>query len=138
MTEHPSEQKPLITRKDYMSGTPDASREVSDRAHRDYYAQFVTPETLRFVEVAFGMKTLKKLATEDPRHLNSDSVPVQQWYQVCTGHPQPDFNHGAGSPLVPLNRDLWKQAHGRMAFSPSDMICVAKEAARILVEKDND
>lgn len=131
----------VITRREYMrrnrgrgSGTGPVPRAQN---HRDYYAQFITESTLSFIQNRVDLSMLKRAAAEDPVNLISAVMPTQQWHLLCSGVRQPDYARNVGEPLVPLNEEIWALASGHTSFAPSEMICVAKEAALMILERDH-
>jgi hypothetical protein len=98
-----------ITRTEYI--------ENSSELHHAYYSQFVTPQTIAFVNSQIGLKKLK--ASDDP-HLND----VARWEQ------------GGKTWLwdrSPINTTLAKELGE--GSSMSTHTCVGKAAARIILEE---
>lgn len=93
--------------------------------HEAYYGQFVTEQTLRTVQSAFSIERLREAFAEN-RHL--DSIPQQQWDAV-TLH-QVDNTRFIGR--LPLNRARIVAAGDTVTRSM--LTCIAKRAARILIE----
>jgi len=80
--------------------------------HETYYSQFVTHQTRAAVIRAFGRNRLAQALAED-KHLNN--VPLRGWDKLARTLP---FNRAA---LSKANTD---------GVSLSDVVCIAKEAAR--------
>ncbi len=98
----------MITRADYMENSSDL--------HQEYHAQFVTPQTIYFVNSEIG---LKRLQASECKHLND----VVRW------------EHGCRTWLwdrTPMNDELVKKAGDN--FSSSTRTCVGKAAARMILE----
>lgn len=106
-------------------------------SHDDYYAQFVTPETLRHIGWAFDTETLRKALAED-EHLNS--VPLQRWDLLAVRELE-DRNRGRLNPsgpftaAIPFDRDV-AAAAGELV-SRATLVCIAKRAAKMLVERSS-
>ena len=102
------------TRKQYMD------KKVS---HHEYYSQFVTENTKRFVLNDLTPEKILKALEEGDEHLNKIKIP---------------FNHmGRGGnwwwDLAPVNEKLIREAGENL--SPSTHTCVGKAAAKILAEE---
>lgn len=102
-----------FTRADYMSTSAD--REASAKAHRRYYAQFVTPGVRSLVESRIGKKAI--LASTDP-HMND--IPLAKWDRLHQ--------------CLPLEPGIFKKLTGSNSYSLSDSVCIAKEAAKQIKE----
>ncbi|MET0885979.1 MAG: hypothetical protein ABWX92_05960 [Mycetocola sp.] len=123
-----TEAKPaFFTRKQYVR-----EQRVS---HDDYFAQFVTEETLRHVHNAFTIERLTRAFDED-HHLNS--IPLKQWDAITTR----PVDHTLGWTLrdsgpfhatIPFDREAAKAAHEYA--TRATLVCIAKRAARMLVER---
>ena len=100
-----------ITRTEYM--------ENANELHDEYYRQFVTPQTIAFVESRVGLKKLQQSTCE---YFND----VVRWEQ-------------GGTWLwdrSPMNTTLAKElSEGQ---SQSTRTCVGKAAARIILERANE
>lgn len=99
----------MITRQQYMSG---------EFTHHDYYAQFITEGTKKYVLATFGMD---KLLASNDEHLND----------LCK-----HSNGGRGNWLwdfAPINRDLLLKSGG--SYSYASITCVAKACAKNLIEE---
>lgn len=108
-----------FTRKDYMADPCHAVGNEADRAaaHRRYYAQFVTPYVLSLVRARIGVDRIK--ASTD-RHFND--IPLRLWDQLHPALVQGVANIGA------------KINGAGFGVSLSDIVCVAKEAAKQIKE----
>jgi hypothetical protein len=98
-----------MTRTEYM--------ENASELHDEYYRQFVTPQTIAFVESNIGLKRLQASTDE---HLND----VVRWEQ------------GGRTWLwdrTPINTTLAKELGE--GTSQSTRTCVGKAAARIILER---
>lgn len=112
---------------------------VRDRlvSHDDYYAQFVTPETLRHVGWAFDTETLRKALAED-EHLNS--IPLRRWDLLAIRELEVR-NQGRLNPsgrftaAIPFDRDV--AATAGEWISRATLVCIAKRAARMIVERSS-
>jgi hypothetical protein len=104
-----------ITRKEYMAG--------SSAKHHDFYAQFVTASTMRFVSGSLTVEQIKKAIESGDEHLNKIAIPFN--------------NMGSGGSWwwdgAPVNEALVRELGENM--SPSTHTCVGKAAARILIEE---
>lgn len=99
----------MIKRSEYVNGRVN---------HQAYYGQFVTPAVIDLVRTYIGEDKIKK--STDP-HFND--IPLRHW----------DAMSGQIGYLV---GHLLGEANGstRGAYSLSDTVCVAKEAARMIKE----
>ena len=101
-----------ITRKEYMKD--------SSNKFNDYYAQFITPSTIDFIESEIGIEKLKTSKCEHLNDLYSHS------------------NGGAGGWIwdtTPYNYELARElGEGN---SPSTHTCIGKVCARQLLEGSN-
>lgn len=129
----------LITRQQYMR-TP---RVEMPRMHRDYYAQFVIDDTRAHIMRHFSVDELRR-ALERDEHLNS--IPLDVWDGITwTPAEGPRFSRrtargNAGGRFyarLPFNRSL-SEPTGEGPATRAFLVCVAKEAARQLVEAEND
>ena len=104
-----------ITRKEYM--------EDSSAKHHDFYAQFVTESTKRFVLGSLTIEQIQKAIESGDEHLNKIKIPFN--------------NMGRGGNWwwddAPVNEALARELGENM--SPSTHTCVGKAAARILIEE---
>ncbi len=97
----------MKTRQDYMAGKC---------THREYYAQFVTPDIKQIVKQRIGLDAIQRSA--DP---NLNDIPLGKW-DVATGFPNRVLGH----------RQL-KEAGDNCTLSSG--VCILKEAARQLAEE---
>ena len=98
----------MHTRQEYMKG---------DIGHNEFYAQFATLSTRRWVETTIGVERLK--ASTD-QHLND--IPLSLWDEY--------FKSVAfRCEVLPL----LKEAGDVCANSLGNAVCVAKAAARVLI-----
>ncbi len=97
-----------MTRDEYMA----ASKVDGPKAHREYYAQFVTPAVVRFVGDMIGIPQI--LASTD-KHMND--IPLARWDRMDAW-------------IRPMGARINKEINGASVWSISDTVCVAKEAAR--------
>ncbi|MCD6056520.1 MAG: hypothetical protein K0Q89_50 [Thermomicrobiales bacterium] len=120
----------MITRAQYMERSGEVFRAGGDTmaVHREYYAQFVNDQTISHVVRSVGAARL--LASTDP-HLND--IPLQQWDALCgfrrRGSEIEWFSPHSSFPCNWISKELgtW--------MSPSDLGCIAKEAARQWIER---
>lgn len=110
----------MKTRKQYMNG------EVS---HHEFYSQFVTESTKRYVLDSLSIEQLKNAIDSGDEHLNEIKIPFN--------------NMGSGGnwwwDFSPINLKLARElgAVGLNSIpSASTLTCVGKAAARILVEEN--
>lgn len=103
----------MYTRKDYMT---------KKCSHHEYYSQFVTEGTKRFVLRDLTIKQIKNAINSGDEHLNEIKIPFN--------------NMGRGGSWwwdnSPANEILIKELGE--SRSPSTYTCVGKAAARILIE----
>lgn len=102
-------QSPVITRQEYMSG---------QATHAQYYGQFVTDDVTRFVVSQIGEKALR--ASTDP-HMND--IQLAYWDLL-----HPVLRSMCGAHLA--------KTGGTAGYSLSDSVCIAKQAARLWLEKN--
>ena len=97
--------------------------EDSSAKHHDFYAQFVTDSTKRFVLGSLTVEQIKKAIESGDEHLNKIKIPFN--------------NMGSGGNWwwdgAPVNEALVRELGENM--SPSTHTCVGKAAARILIEE---
>lgn len=113
-----SEDKPFFTRKQYMN---------KECSHETYYGQFVTESTRAAVWNKFG----KRLLQQDDPHFNGDPTPIWEWDSLVS-----NFNHRRGGMFtifLPWNKAAVERAGE--AKTQAALVCVAKEAARQIVER---
>lgn len=104
----------LYTRKQHMdeySGLDDAARH---EAHRRYYRQFVTHETVAYVVSSIGAD---RLVASTDRYFND--IPLTEWDYMQFG--------------LPYDRDKLREAGDFITLS--GIVCIAKEAARIYTDR---
>lgn len=104
----------MITRKQLIDF--DGSREERERMHRAYYAQFLTPALIDHVRRAVTLERILK--SEDP-HFND--VPLHVWDAVFYA--------------VPADVDRKIREAGDYP-TLAGMVCLAREAARQIRERD--
>lgn len=109
---------PILTRRQYM--------QRASVSHDDYYAQFVTQQTLDHVNAAFEVETLG-VALDADRHLNS--IPLNRWDAIAH---RPTEAKGFVATL-PMNRAAIAAAGETVTRAV--LVCIAKRAARMLVEQ---
>ncbi len=101
-----------ITRDEYMKN--------SSELHHDFYAQFITDSTNRFILYDLTVEQIKEAFENGDEHLNEIKIPYN--------------NMGRGGSwwwdAAPINMTLLKELGGYN--SPSTHTCVAKAAAKIL------
>jgi len=96
------------TRKDYLAKVC---------THREYYAQFATEEVKRIVRGCIGLDRLRRSTDE---HLND--IPLREWDILRNS-----IYYTIGRKLVAAN--------GAGGVTLSDIVCVAKEAAKQMIEE---
>jgi len=105
-------------------------------SHEAYYTQFVTAETVLFVQNRLGVERLREALAED-EHLNA--IPIKEWEALAIREiSEPQFKTIAAAPnpfraRIPFDRVAAQQA-GELV-SRSTLVCIAKRAARMLVEQ---
>ena len=104
----------LMTRKEYMS------LPYEKRDHNQYYGQFVTSELKEVVKARFGVSLLCGAFKKD-RHFNT--LRLQDWDALYVPYEVLCL-------LAEANESKY------YCTSYSDRVCVAKEAARIVVEEN--
>lgn len=143
----------FITRKDYMSagdelfvvGVPGTQQSpefkaAKKKAHQDYYRQFVTDRTLAHVRARFGVEALAAALKADE---NLNSISLEVWDRL-TWHPtnesprpgQYTSARGASGPFqshMPID-DRMIALTGEWV-TRATLVCIAKQAARMLVEQ---
>jgi len=108
-----------MTRDEYMQQMTGQLRSVQADLHRQYYAQFVVPWTIEIVERWIG--TARILRSTDP-HFND--IPLGEWDRL--------------DPIIrPMGARMNLKLNGASVWSVSDTVCVVKEAARQLKERNN-
>lgn len=102
--------------------------------HRQYFAQFVTPEIKAAVRSYFGADRL--CASTNP-HFND--IPLSKW-DMFTGYNQfrNQFRNKLYPNLVFRNTRRMLKEVGETGMAPSDLTCISKEAARQIVEEITD
>lgn len=99
----------MYTRQQYMA---------NEVTHQEYYGQFCSNSVIRLVTDRIGMDQI--LRSTNP-HFND--IPLNQWDNL-----EPVIRMMVGSTLQKLNGQV----------SLSDCVCVAKAAARIIKENQNN
>jgi hypothetical protein len=118
----------IRTRKEYIR-----EKTVS---HHEYYAQFVTEATLRHVLMAFSVETLREALARD-EHLNS--IPLKRWDLIAIRELDVDQpwiglrSSGRFAAAIPFDRAA--AAAADESITRAVLICIAKCAARILVDR---
>lgn len=92
----------------------------SEKLHDEYYEQFVNLSTIQQVKIRFG----DLISKSTNKHFND--IPLAQWDSLV-GWP---FS-GRGT-FLSYNKGQFEEATGSRAYSGSDMICIAKAAARMI------
>jgi hypothetical protein len=122
----------LMTRYMYMH-TPFTTPEDATARHRRYFGQFVTDETIAQVVRHIGAD---RLLSSENRDGAFNDIPLREW-DYFSG-----WNGGLGSsgtygpaPLI-CDRVKLREANPDIkGFFGSDFLCIAKEAARIYVDR---
>jgi hypothetical protein len=107
---------PVITRSEYMKD--------SARLHQAFYGQFATMGLIRMIARRISVGSLIK-----SRDQWLNDIPLREWDML----PCQDY----------ISHDLWRQAREqedktKFWWSMSDNTCVAKAAARIIIEHGGD
>lgn len=113
---------PITTRKQYMEDT-------SFRSHRKYYSQFVTKETKRHISLYFTKGELAKALKKD-KHFNS--IEIDTWDSIVSRTVTTKSGDQGFTALLPIDRKSMAEA-GETA-TLSTLVCIAKEAAHMIVE----
>jgi hypothetical protein len=103
--------KNMFTRQDYMT------QKVT---HRQYYAQFVTPQIKDWVEKRFGAEKLKKSYDWD---VNLNNIPLFYWDPLATQRIISNIEF----------REMLRLAGDGMSLAGA--VCILKEAARQIAEQ---
>ncbi len=93
---------------------------------RDYYGQFVNESILSFVEASIGRKNI--LNSTDP-HFND--IPLQKWDRL-----NEMIRHMVDKKLLSQTQDNYQLKPGQYVWSLSDVVCIAKTAAKIIKESN--
>lgn len=123
----------LLSRADYLSLNTGATREEQHALHRRYYGQLVSEATIAKVANYIGRDNL--LASTDPRF---NDIPLSRWDSLC-GFGLTNLGYARGD-QTQIGRVLpMATSFGALGdfLTPSGMVCVAKEAARQYVEREN-
>lgn len=109
-----TQTKPKITYREYMAD--------SCVKHHDFYAQFVTESTKRFVLGSLSVEQIAEAIESGDEHLNGIKIPFN------------NMAHGGGWwwDGAPVNSALIRELGGYL--SPSTYTCVGKAAARIILK----
>lgn len=115
----------IRTRTEYLAGKC---------SHSDYYSQFVTPETLAYVEAWFPAEALREALAEDT-HLNT--IRLQEW-DAMTWKPTGLFNdhlnasqrQGSFRAILPFDAAALTEA--KDIVTRATLTCIAKQAARMI------
>ena len=83
-------------------------------SHSDYYRQFVTPAVTQCVKDSIGIETIQKSTDE---HLND--IALSRWDSIASE------TRFCTEPLIKLAGDFYSLSSG---------VCIAKQAARMLIE----
>ena len=106
-----------ITRADYMAN--------ASELHQDYYSQFVTESTKRFILNSLKVEDIRAALENGDKHLNKIKIPFNNMGQ----------GGGWWWDNAPANITLMKEC--KELNSPSTRTCIAKAAARMLVEESS-
>ena len=120
----------LFTRAEYMASPGHGDPVVGMQLHRRYFAQFVNDDTIRRVVNGVGSERL--LASTDP-HLND--IPLGEWDALCGFRQRGSDIEWTSPGALPCNR-ISKELGTWM--SPSDLVCIAKEAARQWIDNQRE
>lgn len=110
----------LITRKDYMDGKA---------TFEEYYRQFVDDDIKRHV---LKFVTIEELISSNDEHLND--IPLSKWDKM-SGVLFYGSRHIYG-PTVPASVAKRFRDIGEKGVSPSDMVCIYKNAARQIITEN--
>lgn len=102
----------MITRNDYLSGKVN---------HRQYYAQFVTPQIKNLVEKFFGKPRLEKSYDWD---ISFNNIPLSKWDCLAEKNILSNWEI----------RSMLAKAGDGMTLAGA--VCILKEAARQVVESN--
>ena len=102
----------------------------SSELHHDYYSQFVTEATKRFVLRSLSVEDIKKSLDNGDKHLNNIKIPYN------------NMSRGGGWwwDDAPYNLQLMRElgeVSNRALPSLSTRTCIGKAAARMLVNELN-
>lgn len=94
-------------------------------SHEEWWQQFVTEGTIRYVRDSIG---LARIVASIDEHMND--IPLSNWDRLSIAQ---NFDR--------MDTKAWKEAHGiprdnpRFPWSLSDTVCIAKCAARMIQER---
>ena len=114
----------MNTRKEYMASLPKYGTPESTKAHRAYYAQFVTDCVKDLVKARIGMGRL--LASRDP---NLNDIPLSDWDSIWMRRGPRGMWIEPGARVAALIREAGE------GFGASTGTCILKEAGRQLIEE---
>lgn len=113
----------IITRKQYMA---------HEATHEEYYAQFVSPDTVKAVLNMFTVDQLIEAYDKDP---NLNSIPLNSWDQlVVTDDSYRKLRRGVYDNFrarIPFRRDLIEPSGEQITIAV--LCCIAKSAAREII-----
>lgn len=112
----------IITRKQYMENTAWYS-------HREYYSQFVTEQTKKHISSYFTENELAEALKED-KHLNS--IKLSSWDHIVARKTIKGPGNQSFAARLPIDRKTMADASEPVTLST--LVCIAKEAARMIVE----
>lgn len=103
--------------------------------HHDYFAQFVTEDTIRHVLLWFTPEILADALAAD-EHLNS--IPLARWdamtiNELDSRYPGSVHRRGRFSARIPFDRVA--VASARDYITRAGLTCIAKCAARIIIDR---
>lgn len=109
----------MITRKEYIdNSSKDFDSDRGSNAHHTYYSQFVTNGVKHVIESHFSKDKLLAAYKED-KHFNT--IPLLAWDNL-----ELFIKANVSSTLLKETKEYW---------SLSTSVCIAKAAARLLIEK---
>ncbi|HEU5223108.1 MAG TPA: hypothetical protein VFU07_05430 [Candidatus Lumbricidophila sp.] len=133
----------LITRKDYLQRSSAAHNHPSPRTpfdeHRAFFAQFVTEATRDHVKSWISTSELEEALLDDP---NLNSISLNRWDALSWRLTNGSFTSRATAAgnqsgpfyaTIPFDRKAVLLADE--AVTRTTLVCIAKEAARQLVER---
>lgn len=112
----------IINRKQYMENT-------SWYSHREYYSQFVTEQTKNHISSYFTKDELAEALKED-KHLNS--IKLSSWDHIVARRTIKGPGDRSFAARLPIDRKTMADAGEPVTLST--LVCIAKEAARMIVE----
>lgn len=121
----------MITRSKYMDQDHPAT-------HRQYYGQFVTDATRQQIRDSFDIGDLLDHVNAGEGNIDAKGyIPLERWDAICFIGPDGRKDSGPFRSILVFDTDLRKQADA-YGITRADLVCIAKEAAKQVVERFED